>query len=166
MKESSRPAPARRTLLDRLFRVGLVLKALDGVLELAGGTLLLFVSPAQIGTFVGLITQHELSEDPHDLIANALRHLATGLDVSATLFAAIYLLAHGVVKVVLVWAVLRDRLWAYPWLIGFLLAFISYQVYEMTVRFSWGMLLLTLFDAVMVALTWREYRLHRQRLGQ
>lgn len=152
-----------RKLLDRTFFVSLILKGLDGVLELAGGVLLLVVTPAQIGAVVRLLTQHELNEDPHDLIANALLHLTNSLDVSATLFGAIYLLVHGVVKVSLVWAVLRGRLWAYPWLIGFLLVFIAYQGYELVVAFSWGLLLLTAFDIFIVFLTWREYGIHRDR---
>ncbi|UUT35792.1 DUF2127 domain-containing protein [Microbacterium elymi] len=66
-------------------------------------------------------------------------------------------------KVVLVVAVLRDRLWAYPWLIGFLVVFIGYQIYDMIVHFTWGMLGITVFDVFIVALTLREYRLHRAR---
>ena len=33
-----------------------------------------------------------------------------------TLFDAIYLLSYGIAKIVLVALVLRDKLWAYPWL--------------------------------------------------
>lgn len=154
----------RQWLLDRIFWVALIVKGLDGVLELIGGVLFLVLTPAQISLIVQVLTQHELSEDPDDLIANALVRFAASLDVSATLFGAIYLLLHGAVKVVLVVAVLRDRLWAYPWLIGFLVVFIGYQVYDMIVHFTWGMLALTVFDAFIVALTVREYRLHRARL--
>lgn len=152
-----------RTLLDITFRVSLVLKGLDGALELAGGILLLVVSPAQMGVLARLLTQHELSEDPNDLVATALVHLAGTMTVSATLFGAIYLLLHGLVKVVLVWAVLKDKLWAYPWMIAFLLLFIAYQSYEMVLAFSWGMALLTAFDIFIVWLTAHEYRAHRAR---
>jgi hypothetical protein len=38
-------APVRHTLLDRTFFVVLILKGMDGVLELVGGVLLLFVTP-------------------------------------------------------------------------------------------------------------------------
>lgn len=150
-------------LLDRFFRVALVLKGLDGVLELVGGILLLVVTPDQINALVRFLTQHELSEDPNDLVANALLTFAQSLDVSATTFAAAYLLVHGVVKVLLVGAVLADRLWAYPWLIAFLVVFIAYQVYVMAIGFTWGMLALTLFDLVIVWLTAREYRVHKAR---
>jgi uncharacterized membrane protein len=156
-------APARHRLLDRTFFVVLILKGVDGVLELVGGVLLLFVTPAQIGGLAHLLTQHELSEDPNDLIANGLIHFTVGLTGSATLFAAIYLLLHGVVKVVLVWAVLADHLWAYPWMIAFLAVFILYQSYKLIVDYSLGLLLLTVFDVFVLALTWREYGIHRSR---
>ncbi len=154
---------SRPTLLDRTFFVSLILKGLDGVLELVGGVLLLLVTPDQIGAVARLLTQHELSEDPHDVIANALLHPTGGLSVTASLFGAIYLLLHGLVKIVLVWAVLTDHLWAYPWMIAFLIIFIVYQTYKIIVGFSLGFLLLTAFDIFIVVLTWREYGIHRIR---
>ncbi|MGO4534203.1 DUF2127 domain-containing protein [Leifsonia sp. 2MCAF36] len=153
----------RRSLLDRTFFVSLVLKGLDGAVELVAGFALLVVSPAQLEAVTRALTRHELHEDPHDPIANALVNYAGGLSVSTTLFGAIYLLAHGIVKVILVVAVLRDKLWAYPWLIGFLVAFIGYQSYELVVHFTWGLAALTAFDIFIVVLTVREYRLHRRR---
>jgi hypothetical protein len=33
----------------------------------------------------------------------------------------------------------------------------SYQVYRLSYHFSLGLLLLTIFDAAIVGLTWREY---------
>ena len=47
-------------------------------------------------------------------------------------------------------------------MIGFLVIFIAYQLYEMVVHFSVGLLLLTLFDIFIVVITVREYRLHRR----
>jgi len=153
--------------LDKTFKIGLVLKGLDGVLEVAGGILLLFLSPQAIQHIVRVLTAHELSEDPHDLIARYLLHTTAHLHHGATLFGAIYLLSHGIAKIVLVALVLRDKLWAYPWLIGLLLAFIAYQLYQITVvHFSAGLTALTIFDAILVWLTWREYRAKRAQQHQ
>ncbi|WP_167309663.1 DUF2127 domain-containing protein [Terrimesophilobacter mesophilus] len=162
-RAGDRPELSTTTWLDRIFWAVLVLKGLDGVLELVGGILLLAVSPERISAIARILTQHELSEDPNDLIATNLLRLTNGLGASATLFGAAYLLLHGLVKVVLVWAVLRDRLWAYPWMIGFLVVFVGYQAYQLVLDFSWWLLLLTVFDIVMVVLTWREYGIHRAR---
>ena len=93
-----------------------------------------------------------------------LLHTASHLTTSTTLFGAIYLLSHGATKIVLVVLVLREKLWAYPWLIVLLLAFIAYQLYRITaVHFSVGLTALTVFDAVLVWLTWREYQSKKAR---
>jgi uncharacterized membrane protein len=148
--------------LDKTFKIGLVLKGLDGILEVAGGILLLFLSPHSIERIARMLTAHELSEDPHDLIARYLLHTTSHLSSGITLFGAIYLLSHGIAKIVLVAFVLRGKLWAYPWLIALLLVFIAYQIYRLTwVHLSFGLTALTLFDAALVWLTWREYRSKR-----
>ena len=166
MKDHARTVARRGRFLDRTLQITLILKGLDGVLEMVGGILLFVVTPQQIGSFVRVLTQHELSTHPSDPIANWLVHGASGLTMSASHFAGWYLLLHGLVKIVLVWAVLKDYLWAYPWMIAFLLCFIAFQCYRIVVAFSWGMVLLTLFDILMVWLTWREYAQHRARLAQ
>ncbi|MGW0229397.1 DUF2127 domain-containing protein [Actinopolymorpha singaporensis] len=144
-------------LLDRTFEVGIILKGLDGLLELVGGILLLAVSPATLNRLVVTPTQHEISEDPHDFVATHLLHLTAGLHRSTVWFGAVYLLLHGAVKIVLVVALLRNQLWAYPWTIVFLLAFIGYQLYRIALHPTVGLVLLTVFDAFVVWLTWREY---------
>jgi len=144
-------------LLDRAFAVGIILKGLDGVLEVVGGVLLLVVKPSTIDQLSRALTQHELSEDPHDFLATHLLHAADRLTGPSLEFGALYLLSHGLIKIVLVAALLRDKIWAYPWMIAFLIVFIIYQVYRMTFAFSIGLLGLTVFDVVVVWLTFREY---------
>jgi uncharacterized membrane protein len=143
--------------------VGIIAKGLNGVLELVGGVLLLLVSPSQIHRLVVVMTQGELSEDPRDVVAKYLLHTAAGLTAGATLFGAVYLLLHGLVKVVLVVALLRDKLWAYPWMITVIGLFIGYQLYRIVMDPTAGLIALTVFDLVVVALTWRELRQQRRR---
>jgi uncharacterized membrane protein len=149
-----------RDPLDRIFEIGIILKGLDGVLEAIGGVLLFAVTPATIDRLVASLTQHELSEDPNDFIASHLLGYAHGLTGSAVTFAAVYLLVHGIIKIVLVAALLRNQAWAYPWMIGFLLVFIGYQLYRVALSPTFGLTALTIFDALIVWLTWREW--HRQ----
>jgi uncharacterized membrane protein len=165
---SADPAPSAGLSpgLDRTFRIGLLLKAADGVLEIVAGALLLIVSPSTIERIARRLTAHELSEDPHDRIAHFILQTTGHLSSGATAFAAIYLLIHGLSKVVLVALVLRDKLWAYPWLIALLGVFIAYQLYLLIfVRYSWSLTALTVFDVLLVWLTWREYQTKRARRG-
>ncbi len=145
-----------KTWLDKTFEYSIIAKGIDGLLELIGG-LLVWFAPETINRAVVTLTQHELSEDPRDFIAGHLIHSTQHLASSPT-FAAIYLLAHGLVKIILVIALLRKITWAYPVMIVFLFVFILYQSYRFGVTHGVGLLFLTAFDFLIVALTWREYR--------
>ena len=154
------PAEQPRTATDKAFRISLYLKGLDGLLETAGGILLLIITPDQINHLARWLTQGELSEDPHDFIANHILKTAHHLTGASLAFGAAYLLAHGIVKIILVVEVIRDHLWAYIGLISITALFVIYQIYRITIKFSVSMLLLTLFDLLIIYLTQKEYRRH------
>jgi uncharacterized membrane protein len=159
MSDTSKRRP---DLTDKAFRVGLILKALNGLFEIIGGVLLLILSPEQINRWATSWTEDELSRNPHDFIASHILKTAHDLTGSGLIFGAIYLLSHGIAKLVLVVEVIRDRLWAYPALIGLLGLFIAYQLYRIIfVRPSLGMITLTVLDLILVYLTFVEYRRHK-----
>jgi uncharacterized membrane protein len=152
---------AKEDITDRLFHASLLLKGLDGLLECIGGIFLLLIKPEQINAWARSLTEGELSRDPHDFIANHILNTAHELTGASLLFGALYLLSHGVVKLVLVIEVLRGHLWAYLALIAVTGLFVVYQVYRMADEFSIGLFLLTLFDLAIIYLTQKEYRRHK-----
>ena len=69
--------PQQRTrIVDRAFALALAIKGIDGALELIGGLVLFVVPPSAITLVFRSLTQHELSEDPHDVIAIHVRAAA------------------------------------------------------------------------------------------
>jgi uncharacterized membrane protein len=147
-----------RSKLHVAFEIGVILKGLNGLLELIGGTLLLVFPPSSLQRFVVSLTQDELSRDPNDFIATHLRAAADHLSVGGKTFAAIYLLSHGVIKAVLVYALIKDKLWAFPWAIGVFGAFGIYQIYRYSVHPSGWLIALTVLDVVVILLTSIEWR--------
>ncbi len=147
-----------KSTLDRLYRIGLWIKGIDGVLEMAGGLFLLVVSQPQLGQLVTFLTQRELTEDRSDWIANHLRDAVSQLSPNTKLFASVYLLGHGVIKLFLMVGLVRGWPWSYRPAIAFLLVFIGYQVYRMSLHFSLALLLVSVMDSVIALLVWREYR--------
>jgi uncharacterized membrane protein len=127
-----------RTGFDRVFEVGILLKGLDGLLEIAGGILLLFIKPELVNHLAATLTQHELAEDPRDFLATHVLHSTQNLAAGSFTFAAIYLLSHGIVKIILVWEILHERLWAYAGLIYLSIGFMIYQVYRFSYSHSIG----------------------------
>jgi len=147
----------RDRIVHVLFDISVIGKGIDGALEIVGGAALFFISPMKIHSIVRILTQHELSKDPHDHVAayllNGTQHLSSGVQV----FAAAYLLWHGVVKVALVTALLLKQRWAYPAAILAFLLFLAYQLYRYSHTHSPELLALSLADVVVITLTWFEY---------
>ena len=151
--------------IRQLFRLGIFLKGIHAVIEVVGGLLLLGIPLRAFAHLAIWLTQAELLEQPHDLVANYVLHLGTQLSAGSKTFGGAYLLSHGVVKIVLVVALLKGKLWAYPWSLSVLGLFIVYQVYRFTFTHSIALVLLTIFDLVVIWLIWREYQIVKKHLN-
>lgn len=147
-----------KSLLDRFFSVGIILKGLDGLIELLTAFALIFLNPNRLQHLVTYVTQGEISEDPHDFIANLLIHSSTHFASNTRLFLIIYLAIHAAVKLTAVIGILRNKLWAYPFSLIALGVLALYQLYDIIfVKLSTGMVLLTVLDLVILWLILREY---------
>ncbi|MEO7364181.1 MAG: DUF2127 domain-containing protein [Candidatus Saccharimonadales bacterium] len=153
-------------LFDKVFEGGIILKGISGALEFLGGLLLLFVSPAAIHNFLVMITQRELIDDPHDVVANLLLQSTAHIGSGGRAFIIIYLWIHALIKLIAVIGIIKNQLWAYPFSLISLGALMIYQVYTIFfVQVSVGMILLTIFDVFILWLIWREYGKVKPTLG-
>lgn len=150
----------QETSIRRLFKVSVLLKAANAIAEIVGGTSLLFTG--EITKIVSQMIQREFLEDPRDYVANIAQHYLPYFSEHSQSFAAFYLLSHGVIKIFLAIGLLRNKLWAYPAAIVFFILFILYQVYRYTYTQSAFLILLTIFDLIVVGLTWHEYKIVRR----
>jgi uncharacterized membrane protein len=146
------------------FEIGLLFKGIDGLLEIIGGVFLIFLSPQRLNHLLFLFTKSELSEDPRDMISNFLINFGHSFSINTQLFSIIYLLSHGIVKLILIFLLRKKLLWAYPFSAAFLVLFIIYQMYRYSFTQSPFLILLTILDLFMILLTWLEYK--RLRLSQ
>lgn len=135
-----------------------LLKGLDGLLEIVGGIALWAVTPRRTAHVVRWLTQDEIAEDPRDFVANHLRQATSHFSLAGEHFMAIYLLGHGVVKIFVVIALLKNKLWAYPVAIFVFGGFVVYQIYRFTLTDSMGLIALTILDLIVIWFIWLEYR--------
>lgn len=151
--------------IRQVFEISILLKGAHALTECVGGLLLAVVSTDTIKNLVNTLTQSELIDDPNDFVATHLLELAQSLTVSTQDFYAFYLLSHGLVKVLLVVGLLRNKLWAYPASLVVLGLFIVYQLYRFSYTHGIGLIVLTVFDVFVIWLIWHEYRLVRRHLA-
>jgi uncharacterized membrane protein len=147
------------------FRAGIFLKGVISLSEIIAGFIVLFITPAKIGDTIIRFSARELADEPGSFWAIHTLHLAQQFSLTPRAFLAIYLLSRGVIKLALVIALLKNQLWAYPAAIAVLGAFMIYQTYEIIVRHSIFLILLTLFDFIVLWLIWHEWRIVRKHLS-
>ena len=150
-------------MLHETFRASITLKGIDGILEAIGGVLLWFVNPASVTAFSMALFEHELPLDHHDFIAIHVLHFSEKLANGGKVFPSIYLISHGLIKAVLVTALWFDALWAYPLTIAVFGSFCVFQMYRFTHTHAISLALLTVFDLLIIYLTWAEYRAQLER---
>lgn len=139
-----------RYLLDDAFWVTVLFKGIGGSIELIGAFVVLFMSAE---TFFNLIKPlHSIGLDTSEALAS-----------SAKSYVFWYLFSHGVVRAGLAYSLLKEYLWAYPVALVVLAAFTIYQVDLLINHFSIGLVGLIIFNLLVFALTWYEWR--RLRAG-
>lgn len=150
--------------IHQLFEVSILLKGAHALIECIGGIALTLISTNTIAILANRLTQDELIEDPHDLIATHMLAWAQNFSVGTKTFYAVYLLSHGAVKIFLVVGLLRGKLWSYPASLIVLGLFIVYQLYRFSYTHGAGLIVLTVFDIFLIGLIWHEYRLVRRHV--
>ena len=123
-----------------------------------GGFLLTLLNPIKLHSIIVLLTQHELSQDPNDLVANFLLGVSSKFSVGSQHFGIIYLLSHGAVKLFLVSMLWQKKLWAYPVASFFLGLFIIYQIYRYSFSHSLWLMALILVDMITILLILAVYK--------
>lgn len=155
---TSQAGVATKITLHNAYLVGIALKGLDGLLEIAGGATLLLVSRATLLQLAAFVTGSGSPDTPHGAIAAYVLHATATLSAGTQHFASVYLLVHGIIKVGLVAGLLRGLRAAYPIALLLLTAFIGYQCYRLFRYHSLALGFFTAIDIVIVLLIWHEWR--------
>ena len=150
--------------VHQIFVVSVLFKGVHALIEIVGGIALYLVSTATIINAINRWSYDELVDDKDDWVANHLLDFAQHFSVAEHHFYAFYLLSHGIIKSVLVIGLLREKLWAYPASFAVFGAFIAYQLYRYSFTGDVALILLSIFDAFVIALAVHEYRLLRKHL--
>jgi uncharacterized membrane protein len=147
-----------KSILHESFEVGISLKGIGALCEIAGGVALWLVNPSQMNDIVRKLGENLLADAPHHPFAVHVLNASQRMADHGTTFASLYLFSHGIVKLALVILLLLNKLWAYPLTIVVFIGFMAYQVRRFTHTHAWSLIALTIFDAVIVFLTWKEYQ--------
>lgn len=140
------------------FEAGVVVKGILTLGELALGSLFYFASTATLNNIFYYLLGNEATEQPRDLIWGYAIQQFQGIVGPNQSFWAFILLSHGIVKIFLVWGLLKHKLWAYPTSAVIFALFVAYQIYSLFFIPSLLLAVLTAFDIILIFLILHEYR--------
>lgn len=152
---------------DFVYKVGVGIKGVDGLIELILG-ILLCISP-QLSH--GMLQYLEIGLHEHhgwffQIAQHATRQLDSELTGGILLFVILFLLTHGSIKLALVYCLLKKIVWAYPYAIAILSILFIVQVVPLVHHVgSVQLWLLTILDALIIYLVVGEYLDMRETPG-
>jgi len=141
-----------------LFLVGLFIKGLNGVAEVAMGIGMWIATPAFLHELLSSFVREELYEDPADFFMNLFVRVGDSLTTHDIRYISFFLFVHGTIKLTLSVLLLKRWVQAYPIAIAVFAGFILYQFIHFLHLGSYVDLGLCLVDAVIVYLTVLEYK--------
>lgn len=143
--------------IHQFFEVGVAVKGIQAILEFAGAIFVYFISGREILRIVGGFTHRELVEDPHDFIAGFFMHSADHF-VAAKTFVAAYLLVAAIANTTLVIGLYANKRIMYPIAIGISGLFVLYQLYRLSISFSYILCTFTIADLLIMWVIYLEYK--------
>ena len=157
-------SPVFNTWFERVYNIGIGIKGFDGLVELVVGVALL-ISPSLVHNVLSAIAGEagEHHTRMFQFVSEYIARIDTDLAHSGLTFLIIFLIGHGVVKLALVYCLLKRIVRAYPIALAILVAFLVYQVYVLIRSPGIGMLLFTLLDIAIIWLVWGEYSELREK---
>ena len=151
-------------MLHEWFELVISLKWIWWVLDIVRWLLFIFITPERVNKWLFFFLQPELIEDPGDTIATHIMNLGSNFSTATQHFISWYLICYGAFKVLVSILLYKKIRWAYPLVIYFLFIFIWYQIYRYTNTHAIMLLILSIFDLIVIYLTWIEYvKLNKQK---
>lgn len=140
-----------------LFEAALLLRGFNGLIEIISGIFIIRTDKEVFNKLFFRVTHGESIEDPRDRLLIFLNNYLQHLSTNTKIFAAIYILVHGLLNIFLSIQLYREKIWAYQTTLLVMVLFVIYQVYRISVRHSVLLTILTLIDCLFIALLWHEY---------
>ncbi len=141
-----------------LFDLALILKIINGALEMLAALLVLFVPPSLVLRLAEFATSGELARDADDPIAATIQNAARAFTIHTHYFLAVYLALHGAIKVGLVIGIFAKKKIAYPLFMIALAGFGAYEAYRGFMLNELLLKALAVFDFSLLVVTSHEYR--------
>jgi len=140
-----------------LFKTGIWLKGVNGGLELLGGLLLAVVPESTATRLILAIARFETGPELRDWVLRGITDGIAQVEAEST-FALFYLISHGVIKVFLAVALLRNIRWAAPVALAVFGLLAGIEIVRFALHPSVAMGLIIAIDLFVLGLIFRHWK--------
>jgi uncharacterized membrane protein len=147
-----------KKIIDISFIIFLIYKCFATLFDITVGFIFLFIPSGKIYQLINWLTSHELMEDKNDWFMKKFITLCKSYSIKTQYFLMIYFISHGILELITVLLLWKEKLWAFQLAVIVLLGVIIYQIYEFTLERSIIILFLILLDIVTIVLIILKYR--------
>jgi uncharacterized membrane protein len=117
-------------------------------LEVIAGFIFIVLRNHLLTDFVRFITRAELIEDPTDFIANHFVSYADKISLSIQIFFALYLIINGIIKILLAYGLLRNKIWVYPVAMIMYGLLLIYEIFRHIIHPTYWLSILIVFEVI------------------
>jgi len=128
-----------------------------GSLRLILGFTLLKIIGTPVSDIFYTLMEHEIIEDPNDLLIQITNPFIQHLPFTITYFLAGYLIFWGIMDIFLSINLLKHRLWAFSVSIYIIGIFVLYEIYRFSYTHSYILAGVILVDLIIIWLIKKEY---------
>ena len=166
---SSTPSHAPHDRISELFRVGMVWRIVYGTARVLLGIVLLRVMGRDFSDLFAGLMQHELAEDPGDILYTltgalvqhtAFLHHHTHFTFTISYFLVAYFIFWGLIDIFISVGILRGQHWAYGAGMVLIASFVVYEIARVLHTHSLVLGMIILVDIGILALIRREQKIH------
>ena len=158
----------RRTKwFDTVYKIGIGIKGFDGAVELVAGILLAFAPHTPHRLLLRAADEaREHNGTLFHLFEKTVIHLDAQLTGGVLIFIIIFLIIHGLVKLILVYALFKKIYRAYPYGLALLIILLIVQVIPLFSHpGALDLWIFTVLDIFIIYLVWAEYQDLREEVA-
>jgi uncharacterized membrane protein len=150
-----------RAHFKRIFDVTLLVKGFAAVIDLGAAAIIFTTHNEIVVLFFAKVTTFMTDFEGDGFLSRYMSIQPGAISTFDIWFITGYLVFHGVLNLILVEGIWFRRQWAYTKAMRILLFFFAYQCIRLLFVWSYWLFIVTLYDFIVIALLYNEYRHER-----
>jgi uncharacterized membrane protein len=150
----------KEKVFELLFSLSMILKGIDGIIELLGGIAFAAVNKEKmLQWFYDFLMNEKAFQISNETILKWVTAFSDALQTNVRVFITIILIGNGIIKIVMAIALLMRKYAAFPWSLFFLVLLFVYQIVQTIQSPSWFLYFFDAFDFAIILVIWKQYLL-------